>query len=568
MAGRAPLGAQGGATGRGPLDPRAILTSLGGVVYDWDIASDRIDWGVNAADVLGTADPSIPSSGRELTQATEPGSGVSRHDAIFSSGLRDQGSGVPYQARYTVRLNAGSVVALEDTGRWYADADGEPAFAHGVVRIERAGAAKPDALPSGRTCDRAGFLAQIRDDVAETARGRRSMTLLVAAIDGLGRLNEEFGPDEADGIIREVAARMHAILRRRDRLVRYSGNRFALALVSCPFEQAEMAMSRLADLVAAEPLMTAQGPAFVRLRIGAAAAPEHAGDAPGLMRRAEEALAAAKHSRHGLCALYERALSREAPRRTGGTPALDVVEALNTRRIVFARQPVVEARCRTAAFAEALVRIRAADGRIVNAGDIIPAVERAGLVGLVDGRMLELTADYLAARPDERLAINVSPLTLRESEWLGTLAAHLGARPGIASRLIIELTEAAAMRDPQTTRARLDAMKALGVGVAIDHFGAGRASLQHLRSLPVDIVKIDGAFVQNLSRSSDDRFFVRALVDLAHHLNIATVAEWVGDEDTANMLAEWGFDFLQGDHCGAPALVDDESRAGSAAAVG
>jgi diguanylate cyclase (GGDEF)-like protein len=567
MAGRTPFGAQG-ATGRGPLDPRAILTSLGGVVYDWDIASDRIDWGVNAADVLGNADLSILSSGRDLALATEPGSGPTRHEAIFSSGLRDQGSGVSYQARYTVRLNASSLVALEDTGRWYADADGEPAFAHGVIRIDRAGASASDALSNGRACDRSGFLAQIRDEVAETARGRRSMTLLVAAIDGLGRLNEEFGPDEADTIIREVTGRMHAILRRRDRLVRYSGNRFAIALLSCPFEQAEMAVSRLANIVAAEPVMTAKGPAFVRLRIGAAAAPEHAADAPALMRRAEEALAAAKRSHNGQSAVYEHALSREAPRRARGTPALDVVEALNARRIVFARQPIVEARCRTVAFGEALVRIRTADGRIVSAGDIIPAVERAGLVGLVDGRMLELTADYLAAHPDERLAINVSPLTIQEPEWLGTLAAHLGARPGIASRLIVEMTEAAAMRDPQTTRARLDAMKALGLAVAIDHFGAGRASLQHLRGLPVDIVKVDGAFVQNLSRSSDDRFFVRALVDLAHHLNIATVAEWVGDEDTAKMLAEWGFDFLQGDHCGAPALVGDEGHTRTAAAVG
>jgi diguanylate cyclase (GGDEF)-like protein len=567
MAGRAPLGAQG-ATGRGPLDPRAILTSLGGVVYDWDIASDRIDWGVNAAEVLGKADLSILSSGRELAMATEPGSGRTRHEAIFSPGLRDHGSGVPYQARYAVRLNASSVVALEDSGRWYADADGEPAFAHGVVRIARSGASASDAPASGHACDRSGFLAQIRDDVAETARGRRSMTLLVAAIDGVGRLNEELGGDDADAIIDAVTARMQALLRRRDRLVRYAGNRYALALLSCPFEQAEMAVARLADLVAAEPVMTAKGPAFVRLRVGAASAPEHATDAPGLMRRAEEALTAAKQSADAQFAVYERSMSRAAPRRARGTPALDVVEALNARRIVFAHQPIVEARCRTVAFGEALVRIRTADGRIVNAGDIIPAVERAGLVGLVDGRMLELTADYLAAHPDERLAINVSPLTLQEPEWLGTLAAHLGARPGIASRLIVEMTEAAVMRNPQTTRARLDAMKAIGVAVAIDHFGAGRASLKHLRSLPVDIVKIDGAFVQNLSRSSDDRFFVRALVDLAHHLNIATVAEWVGDEDTAKMLAEWGIDFLQGEHCGAPALVGDEGRSQTAAAVG
>ena len=565
MAGRAPLGAQGGATG--PLDPRAILTSLGGVVYDWDIACDRIDWGVNAADVLGTADLSILSSGSDLRLATEPGYGLTRHEAIFSSGVRDQGSGVPYHARYTVRLGANNVVSIEDTGRWYGDADGQPAFAHGVVRIDRGDASERAALPRGPASDSSEFLAQIRSEVAETARGRRSMTLLVAAIDGLGRLNEEFGSNETDAIIEEVTGRIRAILRRRDRLVRYSGNRFAIALLSCPFEQTEMAASRLADLVAAEPVMTSKGPVAVRLCIGAAAAPQHASDAAALMRRAEEALAAAKQGRTGLFAIYEPAMSRGSLARTRGTLAVDVVDALNTRRIVFARQPIVEARCRTPAFAEALVRIRTAEGRIVNAGDIIPAAERSGLVPLIDGRMLELAAEYLAAHPDERLAINVSPFTIKEAEWLSTLAAHLGARPGTASRLIVEMTEAAAMRDPQTTRARLDAMKALGVAVAIDHFGAGRASFKHLRSLPVDIVKIDGAFVQNLSRSRDDRFFVRSLVDLAHHLNIATVAEWVEDEETAQMLAGWGFDFLQGDHCGAPALVESDGRFGAATAV-
>jgi diguanylate cyclase (GGDEF)-like protein len=548
------------------LDPRAILTSIGGVVYDWDIASDRIDWGVNAADVLGGADLSLLSSGKELSLAIEPGTGPSRHEAIFSSGACDHGSGVPYRTRYAIRLDAGRVVDIEDAGRWYADAEGRPAFAHGVVRIDRAGASAPDNLPPGPARDRSEFLAQIRNEVGETARGRRSMTLLVAAIDDLAGLNEEFGSDEVDAILGEVTRRLHAILRRRDRLVRYSGNRFGIALLSCPFEQADMAMSRVAGLVAAKPVMTAMGPAPVRLRIGAAAAPHHASDAPGLLRRAEEALAAAKRGDTS-CAIYEPAMRREVERRAGGTTAIDVVDALNTRRIAFARQPVLEARCRTPAFAEALVRIRTADGRIVNAGDVIPAIERGGLVALIDGRMLELTADYLAAHPDERLSINVSPLTIQEPEWLSTLAAHLGSRPGIASRLIIELREAAAVRDPQTTRARLDAMKALGVAVAIDHFGAGHASFQHLRSFPVDIVKIDGAFVQNLSRSSDDRFFVRTLVDLAHHLNITTVAEWVGDEDTARLLTEWGIDFLQGDHCGIPILVQDEGYSRAATAV-
>jgi EAL domain-containing protein (putative c-di-GMP-specific phosphodiesterase class I) len=250
-----------------------------------------------------------------------------------------------------------------------------------------------------------------------------------------------------------------------------------------------------------------------------------------------------------------------------GTPTLDVVDALNERRILFAHQPIVDARSRALAFSEALVRIKTPDGRVVNAGDIIPAIERAGLVSLVDARMMEMTGDYLAAHPDQRLSINVSPLTIESADWLSTLAAHLGARPGIASRLILEVTETAAVRDPHTIRSRLDAMKALGVAIAIDDFGAGHTSFKHLRSFPIDILKIDGAFVQNLARSNDDRFFVRTLVDLAHHLNITTVAEWVEDEETACMLAEWGIDFLQGDHCGVPILIQDAARPGKAAEV-
>jgi EAL domain-containing protein (putative c-di-GMP-specific phosphodiesterase class I) len=159
------------------------------------------------------------------------------------------------------------------------------------------------------------------------------------------------------------------------------------------------------------------------------------------------------------------------------------------------------------------------------------------------------------------MCLNLSILTLERADWLGILASHLGARPGIASRLVIEITETAAVRDPAATRARLNAMKALGVGIALDDFGAGHTSFKHLRSFPVDLLKIDGAFVQNLARSADDRFFVRTLVDLAQHLGIATVAEWVEDEATAQLLGEWGVDYLQGTLCGAPTLLEPAQAA-------
>ena len=99
-------------------------------------------------------------------------------------------------------------------------------------------------------------------------------------------------------------------------------------------------------------------------------------------------------------------------------------------------------------------------------------------------------------------------------------------------------------------------MKALGVAIAMDDFGAGHTSFRNLRRLGVDIVKIDGAFVQNMSRSLDDRFFVRTLAQLARHLGIQTVAEWVEDDEARRLLAEWGIDYLQGHLVGRPELYE------------
>ena len=210
-----------------------------------------------------------------------------------------------------------------------------------------------------------------------------------------------------------------------------------------------------------------------------------------------------------------------------------------------------------------MARIREPEGRIIGAGEIIPLVERAGLVRCSTARMLAL-GRRAPRRASQRAAVrfNLSPLKLETPDWLGTLASTLGAHRGVAERIIVEVTETVAVRDPEATRGRLDAMKALGVAVALDDFGAGHTSFRHLRDFPIDLLKIDGAFVQNLARSPDDRFFVRTLVDLAHHLGIPTVAEWVEDEETAAMLRDWGVDYLQGTFFGAPALEDARTGSG------
>jgi EAL domain-containing protein (putative c-di-GMP-specific phosphodiesterase class I) len=173
---------------------------------------------------------------------------------------------------------------------------------------------------------------------------------------------------------------------------------------------------------------------------------------------------------------------------------------------------------------------------------------------------LELALARLQQDQAVHLSINVSAATLHDPDWPDRLRNAVRLGPGSAERLIIEITETSALVNIEATCTAITAMKSLGIRVAMDDFGAGHTSFKNLRRLGFDLVKIDGAFIQNVARSPDDRFFVRTLLDLARHLNIGTVAEWVEDAETAYLLAEWGVDYAQGNFFG-------EARPASAAAA-
>jgi EAL domain-containing protein (putative c-di-GMP-specific phosphodiesterase class I) len=239
-------------------------------------------------------------------------------------------------------------------------------------------------------------------------------------------------------------------------------------------------------------------------------------------------------------------VERDALRRDSVRATDEIVAALNERRIALAFEPVVETKTRKVAFYECLMRVHRPDGRIAHANEIIPVAERVGLMRMLDYRVLELVVNELAAAPGLTASVNVSPASTVDPDWWAGLGALLRAHSSAAARLIIEITETAAIQDVDDARGFVTRVKDLGCRIAIDDFGAGHTSFRNLRKLGVDIVKIDGAFVQNIVKSNDDRAFVHTLVDLSRRLGLKTVAEWVQDEEAARLLADWGCDFLQG----------------------
>ena len=572
----APAAAPSSASSGGAPDPRAILDSIGEVVYDWDVVSDRLTWGPNALNVLGVGNLDQISSGRSFGELITSDSAATRYAAITGSTATDSGAGVSYRARYGIAVGGArtnQVVWLEDTGRWFAGADGKAARAHGLIRVitshyeaerELEFRSRFDALTN--CYNRAHVLEIVTRHLSRTPGKQTHFCILLASLENLFVLNRTYGYDVADEVIAGTAKRLRGTMRGPDSLGRYAGAKFALVLDNCDREQMMIAAQRFLNETSHAPIETSAGPIPVALRIGGVAAPRDGRTANLLFQHAEEALDLARASGATRLIAYEPSLARNDNRVQAARMADEIVGALNDGRVTLALQPIIDSKTRRPAFSEALIRLRQPDGSIVSPGAILPVAEKAGLVHLLDQRVMELALARLVADPQLTLSVNVSGATVHDPDWPERFKAMIGQNPSLAPRLIVEITETSAIADVEATHAAISCARSLGVRVAMDDFGAGHTSFRNLRRLPFDLIKMDGAFVQNLARSPDDRFFVRTLVDLAHHMNLPIVAEWVEDAETANLLTEWGVEYLQGVHF-ADARIIETGAADEAAAA-
>jgi len=534
-------------------DAAEILGSVGEATYRWRLDTDEVVWSANASAVLGIADMERIASGRGYAMRVDAADDQSRHDAVTRSGKTDDGEGVAFQVQYAFKRAPGEKTWIEDTGRWFAGPDGRPLLAHGVVRDISERHERECKLielanfdPLTGEINRTQLTKVLGAVLDEAVRFRGSCGFLLIAIDHLGRLNEAYGFDVAEEAIAQVAKRLRARLRAKDHLGRFSGNKFGVVLTSCAGDELAIAAERLLAGVRDEPIPTTAGPVAVTVTIGGVVAPRHARMVSEVFSRALDALHAARARRNGSFLAYRPNVERENLRRESVRATDEIISALNERRIALAYEPVVEAKSRTVAFYECLMRIYRTDGGIAHANEIIPVAERIGLVRMLDHRVLELVVNELAAAPTLCASVNVSPASAVDPDWWAGLGALLRANKNTAERLIIEITETAAIQDIDDARSFVSRVKDLGCRIAIDDFGAGHTSFRNLRKLGVDIVKIDGAFVHNMIKSSDDRAFVHTMIDLSRRLGLKTVAEWVQNEQTATLLSEWGCDYLQG----------------------
>ncbi|MBD3679705.1 MAG: EAL domain-containing protein [Rhodobacteraceae bacterium] len=235
---------------------------------------------------------------------------------------------------------------------------------------------------------------------------------------------------------------------------------------------------------------------------------------------------------------------------------LDMVkDALRRRNVVLAYQPIVNAaRPDRPAFYEGLLRVLDPSGRIIPARDFIGAVETHETGRILDCLALELGLAALADNPTLRIAINMSARSIGYARWNAVLEEGLSRDPTTAERLILEITESSAMLMPEIVTAFMADLQGRGIAFALDDFGAGYTAFRYFKEFDFDFVKIDGQFIRGIPHSPDNQVLTRALVSIARHFGMFTIAESVETADEAAFLTALGVDCLQGYHFGAPTI--------------
>ncbi|GAB4357699.1 MAG: bifunctional diguanylate cyclase/phosphodiesterase [Kiloniellaceae bacterium] len=531
------------------------LRASGDVVYEWDLATDQIVFTGDVTTLFDAGAADAPKTGESLQARINPEDVPRRRRA-----LSDHFAGASaYDCEFRLRTRQGEFQWLHDRGAVEFSPAGTPARMAGVIRLVTLRKQQEERLEYlANFDDLTGHFNKVRlrealeHALAQSQRFGQTGVYMVVGLDHLDRINTGYGYETGNAVLVELGRRLDNYLRAADVIGRPGGDFFGAILSACSEEAAQAAAERVLQSMRDYPITVGADKVHVTVSIGAVAFPAETKTAVDAMTKAESAMQQAKAA--GRDCLRFFALSEE--QRQGYRASMDIGEevqlALKEDRIVLAHQPVVDANTHEVRYYECLVRMFDRNGKLVPAAHFVPAIEQLGLMRSIDNRVRDLAIRQLELNPGIALAINISGLTATERSWFRGLVARLKERRDIATRLIVEITETTALQDIDETSRFVSALRALGCKVALDDFGSGFTTFHHLKALTVDVVKIDGSFIRDITTDTENQIFIHNLLALARALGVSTVAECVETREDADYLSGVGIDLLQGFFFGRP----------------
>jgi diguanylate cyclase (GGDEF)-like protein len=393
----------------------------------------------------------------------------------------------------------------------------------------------------------------------EMRRHGAPLALLYLDLDRFKNVNDTLGHPAGDDLIRELAARLTALVRSSDCVARLGGDEFAI-LVTGPSDirEVEALSSRIIQSVA-KPFEILGSAAFVGVSIGVAVAPGAGTDRAELVRKADIALYRAKLEGRNRFKIFSDEMDVFVQRRRAIEAELrSALAAGDQFRLVY--QPLYAAASGEVVGAEALLRWQHPERGVVSPAIFIPIAEESGLIHAIGEWVLREACRSAVRWPIRRIAVNVSPTQFRSSGFAATVLQILkesGLQPGC---LELEVTESVLLDSAEYSAQTFNALRAAGIRIALDDFGTGYSSLNYLHKYSVDKIKIDRSFVQNIDSDSAADAIVQAMVDLARAMGVEVTAEGVETAEQRDFLARIGCDELQGFLLSRPLTAEQMDR--------
>jgi diguanylate cyclase (GGDEF)-like protein len=381
-----------------------------------------------------------------------------------------------------------------------------------------------------------------RLDAALAERRSGVVIFVLVDLDGFREVNDTLGRAGGDTVLSGIAEHLRASLLPGTTLGRFEEDEFAV-IVSADDRRAA---DRLIESLRASLLR----PVFLdrmwqfTASIGIAEAPEDGTSGEDIARRASLALRAAKQSGRGAVRRFEPQIETDHAERRFLLHELQFAIALQSFHVEY--QPIVAAEGGAMVGVEALLRWSHPTRGLIPPSVFIPLAEQSGLMSQLGEIVLRRALSDGARWPTLSVAVNLSPVQIRD-RWLVDLVAAVMAETGIASsRVVLEVTEGILIDNPQEAQTRLEALRGLGVSLALDDFGTGYSSLNYLQKFPFDRLKIDRAFVASLGTSGNTGAIIQSIVTLGHALGMKVLAEGVETDEQRVLLRLAGCDEMQG----------------------
>jgi len=386
------------------------------------------------------------------------------------------------------------------------------------------------------------------------------MALLFIDLDHFKEINDSLGHEVGDEVLKVIAEKLSRIIRYEDSLARLGGDEFGIILeeLSTPKEATKFAQQIL-DIFN-ESLEVASCKLFVSCSIGIALYPNDTIDVGDLLKFADSALYKAKKEGRNNFQFYSAEMTEMALEHV--TLEVELREALTREELVVYYQPQVDAKEHKIVGMEALVRWQHPKLGLVAPAKFIPLAESTGFIGKIDNYVMQKAMEqfhlwYEKGLNPGRLSLNLSAKQLHEKEFVSRLKRLITQEKCEQTHIELEVTESQIMANIEESIVILKKINALNINIAIDDFGTGYSSLSYLKKLPINKLKIDKSFVDNLPEDEDDATITRTIIALAKSLNLEIIAEGVEREEQKEFIVSNGCDKIQGYFYSKPLPADE-----------